>query len=60
MIIQFKKSEYTYTPKKFRKGWRIVVTDNVTGTKFMFDSAWYTKDDAIKKAKVQALKDSYS
>jgi hypothetical protein len=58
MIIPFRQPEYTYTPKKFRKGWRIIVTDNVTKAKFLFDSAWYTEEDAIKTAEYQEMKDA--
>ena len=56
MIIQFKQPEYSYHPKKFRKGWRIVVTDNITKTKFMFDSAWYTEEAAELLAEAQRRK----
>ena len=56
MIVQFCREVYTYTPKQFRKGWRIVVTDNITGAKFLFDSAWYTKEEAETLAENQRRK----
>ena len=58
MIVPFAKAaEYSYTPKRFRKGWRIVVTDNVTKAKFLFDSAWYTEEEAEGLAEEQRRKD---
>jgi hypothetical protein len=57
MLIPFKQPEYLYTPKKFRKGWRIVVTDTVRDTKFLFDSAWYTEEEAEQTAEYQRRND---
>lgn len=56
MIIPF-NAEYIYTPTEFRKGWRVVVTDTKTDNTFLFDSAWYTEEEANQLAEAQYIKD---